>query len=189
MEKITPVWLPHEKECLLAIVEQLIYDDLLDTREKLGEPTVTQVDANFWINFDLKFDRLIESSELLYVISDFLVSFWLPQDRAWSLVPCSSHNATANKMIKKFAGDWQLEWRDDGNALLVDVMTPRTAEFIRKHQAQLTRIITFLGPGLHYAHSTWGLEPEQYKALVSWDTLECLAPRVRWNMIYGSMTV
>ena len=47
-------------------------------------------------------------------------------------------------------------------------------------------LATLIGPSLHHACTAWNLRPEQYKALISRDTLELLDPHVRWNMIYGS---
>jgi len=186
MEKITPRWQPNEKECLLAILENLVYGGLLATREKLGYSSIGLVDENFWINVGLAFGKLRHDSDLMGMIADFIPYFWLPDERSRSFIPLSEPGSSPPAVIAELVRSWQAEWRQDGNAVLVEMVTPHVAQFVKDHRRQIKHVITLLGPNLHHVCTTWGLQPEQYKALVSRDTLETLDPRMRWNMIYGS---
>jgi hypothetical protein len=186
MEQIMPLWLPNEKECLLAILENLIYEGLLATRKKLGYSPVCLVDKNFWTNVGLEFDKLLHAPDLMSMIRDFIPYFWLPDEISWSLIPLSDPGGSTNEMIEEFIKDWDVKWQEDGNVVLVEMVTPHIAQFVKDHREQIKRVITLLGPNLSHVCTNWGLQPEQYKALVSRDTLDILAPHVRWNMIYGS---
>jgi hypothetical protein len=186
MEKITPRWLPNEKECLLSILENLVYEGLLATRQKLGYSTVCLVDTNFWTNIGLEFDRLRYNPDLMDMITDFIPYFWLNDEISWSFMPPSNIPISPIEVIEELVKNWNTEWREDGNVVFVGMVTPQIAQFVKDHRKQIERVIAFLGPNLHHVCTTWEFQPEQYKALVSRDTLSVLDPHIRWNMIYGS---
>ena len=98
MERITPLWLPNEKECLLSILENLVYEGLLATREKLGYSTVCLIDTNFWTNIGLEFDRVPHEPELMGMITDFSRArqpSWIMRDRLGSLPALMSGSITS----------------------------------------------------------------------------------------------
>lgn len=184
MERVTPLWQPNEKECLVAILEILIDESLLATRRKLGYSDVSPIDSNFWTNIGLDFDRLRQSPEPMRMISDFLPYFWIPDEglQSFLTLPGTSFNA----VIKELVRELEPTWHDDGKIVLADSMTPELARFIQTHRPRIQRIITLLGPSLQHVCTTWQVKPDQYKALICRDTLELLDPQVRWNMLYGS---
>jgi len=186
MERISPLWLPNEKECLHSILENLVYEGLLATREKLGYSPVCLIDRNFWTNIGLEFDRVCHEPNLMSMITDFIPYFWLRDKISWSFIPSSNIHISPNEIIETLARDWNAEWREDGNVVFVGMVTPQVAQFVKDHRKQIERVIALLGPNLHRVCTTWELQPEQYKVLVSRDTLDVLDPHVRWNMIYGS---
>jgi len=186
MERIMPRWLPNEKECLLSILENLIYEGLLATLEKQGYPEICLIDKDFWTNIGLEFDKLSHESELMSMITDFIPHFWLRDKVSWSFIPLSDVHISPNEAIKELVKAWNAEWREDGNVVFVGMVTPQVGQFVKDHREQIERVIALLGPNLHHVCTTWELQPEQYKVLVSRDTLDALDPHVRWNMIYGS---
>lgn len=186
MERIVPQWQPNERECLHAILETMIDEGLLATRSKLGETDVVLVDVNFWMNVGLDVKRLPQQPDIMRMLVDFLPYFWLPDDRRWICRPLDVSNEAAAQALPVLWEALNLSVHPDGNLLMTDLITPALAEVITRQAHTLERIITLVGPGLHYACTTWHLRPEQYKALISWDTLAVLDPHVRWNMIYGS---
>lgn len=186
MEKITPRWQPNEKECLLSILESLIYEGLLATRQKLGYSAGYQVDADFWMNIAVAYEKLRQHADLMRTIADFIPYFWLPEESSRVFVPLAEIGLTPSALIAGLVRSWQAEWRADGPTVFVEMVTPAVAQFVQARRPQLKHVITFLGPNLRHVCATWGLRPEQYNALVSRDTLDALDPHVRWNMIYGT---
>lgn len=186
MERIAPLWLPNEKECLLSILENLVYEGLLATREKLGYSPVCLIDRNFWTNIGLEFDRLLHEPNLMSMITDFIPYFWLRDEISWSFIALSDIHSSSNGVVETLVRTWNTEWREDGNVVFVEMITPQVAQFVKDRRKQLGRVIALLGPNLHHVCTTWELQPEQYKVLVSRDTLDALDPHVRWNMLYGS---
>ncbi len=186
MDKIIPLWLPNEKECLLSILENLIYEGLLATREKLGLSTVCLVDTNFWMNIGLEFDRLCHEADIMAIITDFIPYFWLQDDVSRTFVSSTALPIPSHEATEKLVNSWDAEWREDGNVVFVGMITPQIAQFVKARRDRITRVIALLGPNLHHVCTAWELQPEQYKVLVSRDTLDVLDPHVRWNMIYGS---
>ena len=187
MNQSTPVWLPFEKETLLSILESLIYEDLLATRQKFGKPAIKLLEANFWTNVDLDFNKLLHETELMKVVADFISHFWLPKNQAWSLLSLPYEHASALKFLHHLSKEWYAEWAEDGNIALIGVVTPHVAQLIKERRTHITQIIAFLGPNVGHVCKTWGFQAEQYKVLVSKDTLKELGSTVRWNMIYGKV--
>lgn len=187
MTRSMPQWQPNERECLRAILETMIDEGVLATRKKLGHSVdVTLVDTEFGINFGLDGQRLPQKTEIMQMLVDFLPYFWLPGDTLWSCPPLKDVGYTPPPVIEHLMHALRLDWRPEGNLILLDQISPWIAALFMTYQPQVQRIITLIGPSLHYACTAWNLQPEQYKALISRDTLELLDPHVRWNMIYGS---
>lgn len=187
MTRIMPQWQPNERECLRAILETLIDEGLLATRKKLGFATeVALVDTDFGINFGLDTERLSQNAEIMQMIVDFLPYFWLPGETSWACLPLADVGYTAPPVIEELLHTFALMCQPTGNVIVLDQISPWIAALIPTHQSHVQCIITLVGPSLHYACTAWNLQPEQYKALISRDTLELLDPHVRWNMIYGS---
>lgn len=184
---IEPVWLPFEKETLLSILENLIYEDILATRQKLGKPAVKLLEANFWTNIDLDFAKLLHESDIMTILSDFISHFWLPKEAGWSLLSLPSTHASALKVLQHLAKEWNAKWSEQGEVVLIGSVTPHIAQFLQGHCEQIQQIIAFLGPNVHYVCNTWGFRPEQYKVLASRDTLKEIDPTIRWSMIYGKV--
>lgn len=184
MERIVPCWQPNERECLAAILEPLIDEGVVATRRKLGLSALALADTNFWINVGMDFDRLLQSPELVQMLADFLPYFWLADQDSWTGLTLPEEHS--NTVLRELLKDLTLQWSHAGTLMLVDMITPQAARLIQTHQQQIQRVITLVGPSLDYACTAWGLQPEQYKALISRDTLEALDPHIRWNMIYGS---
>jgi hypothetical protein len=186
MEASVHQWQPNEKECLLAILETLIEEGLLATRQKLGYSEVALLDTNFWTNIGLDGDQLAGKPALLQMLLDFLPYFWLPADTMWQGVAFEAWNATPSPLITALATALSLPWRPDGNVVFVETMSVAVAQFIQKRSAPITQVIALLGPSQEYVATAWQWPTHQYHALISRDTLHILDPHIRWNMIYGS---
>lgn len=182
-----PVWLPFEKETLLSILENLIYEDILATRQKLGKPAVKMLEANFWTNVDLDFAKMLHASDAMAVLADFISHFWFPKEHYWSLLSLPSTHASALKVVQYMAKEWNVKWSEQGTIALVGSVTPHIAQFLQEHRTQIRQIIAFLGPNMRHVCTTWGFRADQYKVLVSRDTLQELDPTLRWSMIYGKV--
>jgi hypothetical protein len=184
MEQLAPLWLPNEKECIGAILESLIDEGVLATRQKLGLPGTLRLDENFYTNLGLDFELLLTLPDVIQMLSEFFPYFWLIEQSSWVCVPLSDGN-TAPVLLEALKGA-VLRWGDAGTLIVTDTITPRVVEQIRANRDRLVRVITLLGPRVSHACTAWGLRRDQYKALVCQDTLEVVDPHVRWNMIYGS---
>lgn len=184
MERITPHWQPNEKECLAAILEPLIDEGVVGIRQKLGYSALCLVDENFWTNIGIDADHLLRTPDLIQMLTDFLPYFWLSDRDSWSCLTLSDEYADG--VLRELLKILELRWHDEGTLILVDTITPQMAQLIKTQRGRINRVITLVGPSLFHACTRWGLQPEQYKALISQDTLELLDPHVRWNMIYGS---
>ncbi|MDY0096622.1 MAG: hypothetical protein RBT80_28315 [Candidatus Vecturithrix sp.] len=188
MNKFEPIelmWLPFEKETLLSILENLIYEDILATRQKLGKPAVKLLEVNFWTNIDLDFAKLLHASDMMAIVADFISHFWLPKERDWSLLTLPSTHASALKVLQHLAKEWNARWSEQGEIVFIGSVTPHIAQFLQEHREQIQQIIAFLGPNVQHVCHAWGFRPEQYKVVASRDTLQELDPTVRWSMIYG----
>lgn len=186
MEHVTPLWQPNEQECLSAILEHLIDEGVLATRQKFGLPGTLALDEGFNTNLGVDCALLLSLPEALRMLADFLPFFWLMEQTSWKCLPMAGGDGAAAPVLQATLKEIPLRWTDAGTLLLVDVMTPQAADVIRAQGDRLARVITLLGPSVGYACSAWGLRRDQYKALVCRDTLEVVDPHVRWNMIYGS---
>jgi hypothetical protein len=187
MEKITPHWQPNEKECLAAILEPLIDEGVVAVRQKLGYSALCQVDTDFWTNIGIDAGRLLRTPDLMEMLTDFLPYFWLSDRDSWSCLALSEE--FLDSVLRELLKVLELHWHDEGTLVLVDMVTPQMAHLIKTRRERIQRVITLVGPSLFHACTAWGLQPEQYKALISRDTLEVLDPHVRWNMIYGSEAI
>jgi hypothetical protein len=186
MEQIVPDWQPEEKEALFSLLEELIKNDLLATREKHGRPAVHLIDKDFCSNFDLEFHKLSQHTGLVKRIADFISQHWLPQDRSTSLIPFSVLHVQdyTKKVLEEITLTWNIEIQEEGNIVVVGAFNSQVGQFVQDHQTQIKRVIALLGPSLQHICSTWNVQPVQYKALISQDTLEALDPDIRWHMIY-----
>ena len=186
MEHFAPIWQPNEPECLQAILEIMIDEGVLATRQKLGYSDTMVLDNDFSTNIGLDLHRLLRLPEIMRMLSDFFPYFWLTEQSSWECIPISEHRTILPKVLLKALEEVRLRWREDGSLILADIVTPEVAALVRTHKGRLLRVITLLGPSVSYACLSWSLQPYQYKALVCQDTLTLLEPHIRWNMIYGS---
>ncbi len=186
MEQRAPLWQPNEKECVGAILESLIDEGVVATRQKLGLPGTLLLDDGFSTNLGVDVDLLLRLPDAIRMLADFFPFFWLIEQRSWVCLPLAELPDTSAPALCEALKDTPLRWAENGTLILADVMTPHVAERARLNRERLVRVVTLLGPSVAYACSAWGLRRDQYKALVCRDTLEVVEPHTRWNMIYGS---
>ncbi len=186
MEQLAPLWQPNEKECVSAILETLIEEGVLATRQKLGFSGTLLLDEGFSTNLGIDFELLLRLPDIIRMLADFFPFFWLIEQSSWVCIPFAEPPGASAPVLREALKDTHLRWAEHGTLILTDMITPPIGEYVRANSERLVRVVTLLGPSVAHACSAWAVRRDQYKALVCRDTLEIVEPHIRWNMIYGS---